>query len=83
MAEQQHGDRSPERAGWLLFMPADLIGSLEHMPAGLLSKMTSVVTDDRRLEVVVPRDGQDEVESVTLDDKAVFCPETSSVVPGA
>ena len=70
----------PNELGELLFMPADLIGSLEHMPAGLLSKMTSVVTNNQRLEVVVHRDGQDEVESVTLDDKAVFCPETSSVM---
>lgn len=73
----------PNEAGQLLFIPVDALRLFEHMPAGVLTKITSVVTEERHLEVVVCTSHGDEIETVGYDDKAIFCPVDASVVlPG-
>jgi hypothetical protein len=67
-------------AGDLLFVPREFLELYERMPARILVRITSVVTEERWLEVVVRRDGEDDVESVTFEHKAVFCPTDGDVL---
>jgi len=66
--------------GEVLFVPVEFLQFYERMPANVLVKITSVVTEERRLEVVLHRNERDEVESVSFEDKAVFCPEDTSIL---
>lgn len=68
----------PNAAGDLLYVPTEYLDLFEKMPAGLLVKITSVVTEERSLEVVVYRDQQaDEVATVSATEKPIFCPDVS------
>lgn len=70
----------PNAQGELLWVPLAFINAFEKMPAGLLSRLASVVTEGRALEVVV-REGSVEVtETLAIQHKFVFCHEDSSVV---
>lgn len=65
----------PDRFGDCLYVPVEFYKLYEFMPPDLLAKLASVVTEDRHLDVIV-RDGDDEAtESLSADDKHIFCPE--------
>jgi len=65
----------PNDAGEVLYIPAEYLELYERMPANVLVRMTSVVTEERTLEVIVRCGRREEVESVTAQHKAVFCPQ--------
>jgi hypothetical protein len=70
----------PGADGEMLYVPKEFLDLYEKMPAGLLMKITSVVTEERELQVVVYRAQGEETESVTIDTKPIFCPSASDVL---
>lgn len=68
----------PNGDGNLLFVPPDFLNFYEQVPPSVLAKLASIVTEERRLDVVVHHDGRDEIESVEFEDRQVFCPEEFS-----
>jgi hypothetical protein len=67
-------------AGEVLYVPKEYLELFERMPRGLLVKITSVVTEERILEVVVNRDGVETSESVSFEHRPVFCPDDSAAL---
>jgi hypothetical protein len=70
----------PNASGQLLWVPVEFLDMFERMPPSLLAKITSVVADQRRLEVVTFNDGDEESVEVDILEKAIFCPEELQIL---
>jgi hypothetical protein len=70
----------PNEAGEMLYVPKEFVDLFERMPANLLVKMTSVVSEERTLRVVVQGDDEASSEAVDVEHKHVFCPEKSTIL---
>ena len=64
----------PNDIGDILFVPTSYFKLYGQIPATLLTKLASVIEEDRKLSVGVRDGGQDDIVSVSFADKKVFCP---------
>jgi hypothetical protein len=70
----------PNDKGEYLYVPKMFLDFFEKMPANLLSKLASLVTEDIKLEVGVRQNNKDEVESLEVIHKSIFCPDSEKLV---
>ena len=63
-----------------LFVPKLFLDLYEKIPVNILKKLTSIVTENIKLEVVVHEDNKDEVESLELLHKSIFCPDVGELL---
>jgi hypothetical protein len=65
----------PNEKGEYLFVPKIFLDYYEQIPSNILRKLASIVTKDIKLDVVVHQDNKDEIESLELSHKNIFCPD--------
>lgn len=71
----------PNEKGIYLYIPIEYYKFYEHVPVNILYKIASIVTLERRLDIVVRLDNHDETESVEYQHKDIFCPVDSVLFP--
>lgn len=70
----------PNNAGEILFVPTGFYKLYEQIPVSLLSKLTSVIEEDRELIVGVSEGDHDDIVSVDYAYKGIFCPSVEEVL---
>lgn len=66
--------------GEVLFVPSEFVSVYERMPPAIFARMSSVVKEDRTLEIIV-RNGNEEVtEAISEQHKRIFCPEDHDIL---
>ncbi|MGA2323802.1 MAG: hypothetical protein ABSG22_08145 [Sedimentisphaerales bacterium] len=70
----------PNDKGEYLFVPKIFLDYFEQIPATILRKLASIVTEDIKLEVVVHQDDEDVVESLEFTHKRIFCPDAEELL---
>lgn len=66
--------------GEYLYVPKMFLDYIEHMPANILDKLASLVTEKIELEVVVYDEKKDVSESLGMTHKNIFCPEVEELI---
>ncbi len=66
--------------GERLFVPAIFLGFYEGMPVHLLEKIALIISEDIKLEIVVHENNKDEVESLEICHKGIFCPDIEKLL---
>jgi hypothetical protein len=70
----------PNENGEYLYVPKLFLDFFEKIPVHFLKKLASLITNDIKLEVGVGQDNKDEVESLDLVHKRIFCPDVEELL---
>ena len=65
----------PNRNGEYLYIPKLFLDLFEQAPINILRKLATIVTNDIKLEVGVHQKGKDEIETLEMSHKSIFCPD--------
>ncbi|MHC4758832.1 MAG: hypothetical protein ACYTE8_09255 [Planctomycetota bacterium] len=71
----------PNENGEYLYIPKNILDLIEQIPANLLRKISSIVTEAIKLEIGVREKNKDDVESLEISHKSIFCPEEEVLFP--
>jgi hypothetical protein len=71
----------PNNNGEYLYVPKIFLELFEQIPASILKKLASIVTKDIKLEIGVWSNNRDEIESLEMSHKTIFCPDDETLFP--
>ena len=70
----------PNGNGEYLYIPKLIFDLIEQIPINILRKIASIVTDKIKLEIGVRQKDKDEIETLEISHKSIFCPDVEEIL---